>query len=770
MSTSTASRPIPPARRSTISSPSSSRNGAPRTSSPRVPSSLGNNHHRKPSTKPVPTGASPPKHETRETLVASLKHEVEQKEKLMVQVQDKEQTISALAAENDHFTSALHAAETRLNELYTEQSRTETEMAQRIELSDKLRAQIRELEKEKRDLQRRYNEQTITFEAERQAFYDNEQHLKSRIQSLTQVRKQAVPESLETSVSQDILDATDVAAVEESQQRVPASEAVNPPQVVKQDYDDPENEPAEMTALKLELSTLSTSYTSTQNTLVLLQNQLVDLKRVNNGLQEENESYMILLREKTLNGQYDVMKQMGGESSDSDSDDSVSSERKSGSLHSAGRSTLDPVDEEGEPEEPESLDQQLERSLMESQNMSPPRQSRPGGRSGRKRGKSTSHSPPPEGESLADLPLTGPGLDLAAELGRAENKDIMAGNAVEEHDRSVVNGRGRGAKKGDGRRGYGDDDNGSPTNEYDALQKEIKSLKEANKALSLYASKIVDRIILEEGFEHILAVDYEKKETSKNAKKSPAQKPKPINTSRASSNPTPEIKSMSPFTAVPKLGVPANPTPKSQRRSLSFDWRGFSIFGGEKKPESPNEKLRPLTLRPGSPASGARKLDTEEDEEDRRERERMHATLKLMGIEPQPPPSAPSIQKSFSTPPMSTAAPPRRFPLFGQRANGNSETSSNRSSSSLHGTANVRLGLGIDSTSDLTQDALAHAEAEQSIAQLDAHERVLSAEISKGAGGGFTEILPRSQRRAHRSQGGSGSGGSTVWSAGFDDE
>ena len=50
----------------------------------------------------------------------------------------------------------------------------------------------------------------------------------------------------------------------------------------KQDVNDPEQEPAEMTALRLELSTLSTSYNSLQSTLVLLQTQPNDLKRVNN--------------------------------------------------------------------------------------------------------------------------------------------------------------------------------------------------------------------------------------------------------------------------------------------------------------------------------------------------------------------------------------------------------------------------------------------------------------------------------------------------------
>jgi peptidoglycan hydrolase CwlO-like protein len=79
--------------------------------------------------------------------------------KLLVQLQNKDQIISNLTTENDDLTSALNTAEQRVNELYTEQSRSEVELAQRIDISDKLRTQVRELEKEKRDLQRRYNEQ-----------------------------------------------------------------------------------------------------------------------------------------------------------------------------------------------------------------------------------------------------------------------------------------------------------------------------------------------------------------------------------------------------------------------------------------------------------------------------------------------------------------------------------------------------------------------------------------------------------------------------------
>jgi len=108
---------------------------------------------------------------------------------------------------------------------------------------------------------------TAIFEAERQAFYDNEQHLKSRIQSLSQVRKQPVVPRSPT-----VPDMPETDTEEEE-------EEVVEPSVASQESEDPQAEPAEMTALKLELSTLSTSHGSLQNTLALLQTQLIDAKR-----------------------------------------------------------------------------------------------------------------------------------------------------------------------------------------------------------------------------------------------------------------------------------------------------------------------------------------------------------------------------------------------------------------------------------------------------------------------------------------------------------
>ncbi|KAF8898626.1 hypothetical protein BD779DRAFT_1464758 [Infundibulicybe gibba] len=761
--TPTASRRSPPSSSPTPPTASIARGATARSAaSPRVPSSLNSTVTRRPSTK---TSQAPPNGETREALSASLRQETEQKEQLLLQVQNRDQTITGLTAENNTLTSTLNAAEARLNELYADQARAEAEMAQRIDISDKLRAQVRELEKEKRDLQRRYNEQTTTFEAERQALYDNEQHLKSRILSLTQVRKQAEPEPESEAEPDD--------DEETSPQLVPRAPSPKLP--------DPATEPAEMTSLRLELSTLSTSYSSLQNAISGPQTCQ------SRATGRERELYDSP-KGKDFERPIDLMRQVGGGSSDDDDDDEEEEDEHTdvGSLRSTGKSTLDRVDEE---DNERSFDQELEQSLERSDSSSPISHSSRPGRNGRKRGT----SPGARGESLADLPITGPGLDLAAELGRAENKDIISGNIVD--DRYVSSGKHKRSKKSmDSRKvslgeGSGLESSG-PANDIDALRTEVKSLKDANKALSLYASKIIDRIISQEGFEHVLAVDYDKEpSTPSTAVPAPAKpmkenqpKPRPqsVIVGRSSSNPMPATDSSRfkspPANGVPKLDNPPNlPSLKTQRRSLSFDWKGF--FVAEKKPEP---TLRPLTLKPGSSpvtgVAGARKLETYEDEEDRRERERLNATMKLMGI--QPPAPSPSAQSpiqgvALQTPNISnssTGTPNsnRRFSLWGSRANtDNSETTFVESSPSLDAAGNLRVGLGIGS-SGLTQEALEHVEAENTLAALDAHERNLSAEIARGSNSGFTEIAPRSisGRRSKRSAGGSGSGG-TVWSAGM---
>lgn len=77
----------------------------------------------------------------------------------MVKVQEHEATIVSLNAANTTLHSAITAAEARITELYEDQSRMEDELASRNVVTEKLRNEIRELEKDERDLRKRYNDQ-----------------------------------------------------------------------------------------------------------------------------------------------------------------------------------------------------------------------------------------------------------------------------------------------------------------------------------------------------------------------------------------------------------------------------------------------------------------------------------------------------------------------------------------------------------------------------------------------------------------------------------
>jgi len=597
----------------------------------------------------------------------------------------------------------------------------------------------------------------MTFEAERQAFYDNEQHLRSRIQSLSEALKRAEEVAKEDSEPH---------YNEEAQ----LQEAPSIPSISQHDLNDPENEPAEMTALKLELSTLATSHSSLQSTLVLLQTQLMDLKRVNNELQEENESYMILLREETLNGQFDLMRQVGTSNTTSEDDaedrfDRVEQHTDVGGSCSVNRGILDRVDEEGG-----GLEGSPDGGISSSGDLEKSRLSRHSSRQNRKRTSSMNET---RGESLADLPITGPGLDLAAELGRAENKDMLE-PPVNLEEPGSYNRRSRRNKNAHKVSGSTDDGHLDPTvsAEMETMRSEIKSLKDANKALSLYASKIIDRIIAQEGYEHVLAADYEKTPQTPSASTLPNSGtmtlPKATSKARSQSQSVSTQSSLAEFgVKSPNLGVSTRPPVsnlKANHRSLSFDWKSISPFSNsnEKKPE-----LRPLTLKPGSTTlSNARKLDKEEDDEDRQERERLNATMKLMGIQPTPqspmptatPLTAPIERSRSETAPTTTTN--RRFSFFGFGQSKNTDTNSDSPSNHTNSDGN----FGASTSMSLTQEALEHAEAQNSLAVLDAHERKLSIELARGGNSGFTEIAPRHGRKSKRSTGGSGS---TVWSAGM---
>jgi hypothetical protein len=185
--------------------------------------------------------------------------------------------------------------------------------------------------------------------------------------------------------------------------------------------------------------------------------------------------------------------------------------------------------------------------------------------SGRKRvGSSASHSPTraPRCESLANLPITGPGLDLAAELGRVENKDVLSGNPVNETDHSILDATGKHNKRRptDRKMSLGISSAHEPAAsagpDIEALRTEVKALKDANKALSLYAF----RIISQEGFEHVLAIDYGKEAVART----------PASAANAPSPPQPFMKTRPQSVAISRSSSIQSPLLSPTERLTTF--------------------------------------------------------------------------------------------------------------------------------------------------------------------------------------------------------
>ncbi|CAE6452152.1 unnamed protein product [Rhizoctonia solani] len=731
-----------------------------------------------------------------EALEGALRREVEEKEELMMRLANRDEAIARLESRIAALDVNMTQGEARLSELYADQERWEAEraalekeIAKKTTVIDKLRIQLRELEKENRECSRRLTEQAAQFESERQAFYDNTTHLKSRIQSLTDQQrewKERLREEEEQELKEEAAAEAEAKAEAEANHD-PETPVVDSPIVPirkrpfhhrpRSSIDRDAAEPAEMTALRLELSTLSTSHGSLGETVKMLQNQLGDLERLNLTLQEENEAYTTLLREKTLSGQMNILVRAESRppsptrsNEEEQPEQELKEEAEEGGSKSSG--LLSPG------QSPPPRVRTHSRASRPNRPTSPVRSVK-SAKSARRAAAETLAA-----ETLADLPVAGPGLDLAAELGRAEIRldDDSGQPEVKEPEASKE-----------------DEALKVMRTELDALKAEIKTLKDENKGLTLYASKIIDRIIAQEGFEHILAVDYRKPSEQKPPAPTPAPAPRKSLFQRAASlsisgSAPPVISTRPPLKITTDTSVhgapgpdsPATPMGKREKRGISMDWSRLNPFGA-KGPSTPVDDVRtaglkPLTLGTTPPVKeeephivvGGRKLDNQEDEDDRVERERLNAKMKLMGIERTPNIHTPSAT-SFAAAGQALGEPIARS---------NSSTPSlggvvgwvKRSNSAPKQPVSKRIPTGellaehLELLSDEGQSPHSmdyeSREIENRMAALAEKEKHLSAEMAKGKGGGFTEPPARGARVRRRTGSTSGSTASTLFSAG----
>ncbi|BGP31250.1 hypothetical protein JCM10296v2_003014 [Rhodotorula toruloides] len=655
----------------------------------------------------TPTATLPDITLTTDELVAAP-HEVlvslvERHQEDLARLRDRVEKLEEEGKERDEEKRALErdleSTKGRMDELLADQARMEEELAGRIEVLDKLRGTVRDLEREKREATKRYREQADSFDSERQSWYDQEQHYKTRIAGLASSSKKSRRKSPPSSgpkatsgleVEGDEADQSENAgppSTPRNRLELPArSSSASPSSSTTSarstDLSTPATSEGPSTpggaststelALRAQLDTLSTAHSSLSHTLRALQTEMADLKRVYQDLQEENESYEILLGERTLSGEVSRTELFRksfqwGESGIEGEEGVVAYSGAfgfAGGLEAVGEEAEDgelmlSSDEEDDDEDATDAtgkdSDEVEKVLLESKGTGLAESIAVVTDSGRKRRKSR--------RSMQGSVSGAGGLDLAAELEAAQKVDEMDEVDLERQKQREERRKKRTEEKEQKRRVAQEArkaSSGGGTNQ--ELHDEIRRLHEENKALALYVSKIVDRVCSQEGFEKVLAVDFRNtpkvggaspgppqaepkpRPASVGFFRSPAATPSPV-TSRKVEPSTP-MSASSYTTAASATPSSANgtslSTPSGPRKSGGFGWdsvssvfSSFSRSTSATPSPSASAPMKPLVL-----AESARKLEVGEeceDEEDRKERARIRQEMVQLGFDPPPP-------------------------------------------------------------------------------------------------------------------------------------
>lgn len=358
---------------------------------------------------------------------------------------------------------------------------------------------MRDLERDKKDAAKRYREQVSSderryasasranelgsfqaesFDSERQSWYDQEQHYKLRIENLSSPNKgRRKRKGRRARAATDSEAHTDV---EDSRSNHGGRED---PQTGSDEPDDKDEETKSPTperssntsptpssereigptpnelALQDQLASLSTAHDSLTATLRTLQTEMADLKRVYQNVQEENESYEILLGEKTLNGEVrgsDLFRrsfQWGDAGEDLDEHRAGHSFGFLGGLDTVGESNENDYelssegeeededdatkydaeeDDDDDPIKAKSAGGEIQDILLDSRGTGSPRAgvvatNEPSPRRGGARRASKKRPP-----INSDVPKSGSGLDLAAELEAAQADNGSADEVTEQ--------------------------------------------------------------------------------------------------------------------------------------------------------------------------------------------------------------------------------------------------------------------------------------------------------------------------------------------------
>ena len=609
-------------------------------------------------------------------IEAQLDEQVLENETLHDSAASLTQQLAQADAEVHSLQSLVKQREERIDELMADQERMEGEVYSTMQIIERLRKQLSDTERSRNDAEKRYLDQTATMDKERQYYMDTEALLKS--QKATQAsaydkllsghnellreherltnRLASLKASTNTPEIDSLLDGArgltteqgasshdsnlDATTHDDHQPDPDAAEGSQSRQARKQlAKATPFAEERDMAALIEELSTLQKSHSSLSETMVTLQTELKDVRAENVTLRDQNETFMDILQEKTFSGAL---------------------LNESAMLRGIRRASLGRLRAQNGLEDPYDDEYSTEADSIDVDDIDEDDDDRTGGTS-----ISSGTIPEEDEDDVDDVPDTpkAPPKHIKGSRRRrvSSNTDLNAATDLASELQDTSNGSLASPDDKINREKRSSQRIGVVSDSVDELQKEVRELREANQALTLYISKIIDRIIAREGYENILAVESRGTIRGPRHKASRArlgQTPnqnKHSNDEKAGSRNVSNTSNSSNISASSQGGglfgfgatsAESRPTaPPKSKRSSSIDWRNLPFIGGGSSANTAVESgsnLRPLTLQSDSllipPREGsARKLRTSEeieDEHDVAERERIRQELLMRGIQP----------------------------------------------------------------------------------------------------------------------------------------
>ncbi|TIB89180.1 hypothetical protein E3Q18_03150 [Wallemia mellicola] len=482
-------------------------------------------------------------HGSHEQLTACLRVLLENRDTTLNDNKDLNDQLSEYQLELDNRIQAFHECQLQLNDALSDQAGIEEDALSRQVQIELLSSKLQSSERKESDLQRSLQVQLDKFDKDKKSWFETESALRAKVTTLSAKiaalnrssnRVEATPPNSPSPSSPNSAPIIKSMSIESTSERNTREAALEKSQQ----------------ALEMEKQRRSTIQRNERT----LKAELDNHKRLIEDLRSENESYMLLLQERTFSG--DLL--------DSSVFDSMRNVDDSGIASIA--------------EEPENDSTQLSE---DDQDFTPKRRRarRRGPADARKKPQASESPKPLSEENGGNVGVTGPGYDLAAELGRAKLDNT--------------------------------------------LKSDNKTLKEANKALTTYVSKIIEKIINQEGFEHILASDYKDPEQRESMRLKRSQTTTSSSAGRTSLGGVSDAllnsrKKPADYNTSTVRSRPQQKPGGEKRRSLSIDWSNIgTFFKGNNQNESTAQKLP----------------KQEEDDEDRKERDKLKAEMKKISSE-----------------------------------------------------------------------------------------------------------------------------------------